>query len=233
MTNVALITGAARGIGLESCRQLLTKGFTVVACPRRADSDELTGLVQSHPDRIFQIPMDVGNDASVSAAAAEVGRVVDRLDLLINNAGIYPKDDGGVERLELQKLIDAFDVNALGALRVTRALLPLLRKGSGKRVIQMTSLMGSIGDNASGGSYAYRMSKAAMNMANRNLAHELGGEGFVCLAVHPGWVQSRMGGAGAPLELGLAVEQILENALETGPQDSGGFKGPGRADLPF
>ena len=116
---------------------------------------------------------------------------------------------------------------------MTRAMLALLRKGSGKRVIQMTSLMGSVGDNTSGGSYAYRMSKAAMNMANRNLALELGGEGFVCLAVHPGWVRTRMGGAGAPLELGPAVEQILENALESGPRDSGGFKGPGRADLPF
>jgi NAD(P)-dependent dehydrogenase (short-subunit alcohol dehydrogenase family) len=233
MTNVALITGAARGIGLESCRQLLTKDFTVVACPRRADSEELTRLVQSHPDRMFQIPMDVGDDASVSAAATEVARVVNHLDLLINNAGIYPKDEGGVERLDLQKLVDAFDVNAVGALRVTRALLPLLRKGSSKRVIQMTSLMGSMADNTSGGSYAYRMSKAAMNMANRNLAHELGNEGFVCLAIHPGWVQTRMGGGGAPLELDSAVEQILENALETGAEDSGGFKGPGRADLPF
>ena len=165
--------------------------------------------------------------------ATEVGRVVDHLDLLVNNAGIYPKDDGGVERLELRKLVEAFDVNALGALRVTRALLPLLRKGSGKRVVQMTSLMGSMGDNTSGGSYAYRMSKAALNMANRNLAHELGREGFLCLAVHPGWVQTRMGGSGAPLGLVTAVEQILENALETGSEDNGGFKGPGGTDLPF
>jgi len=112
-------------------------------------------------------------------------------------------------------------------------MLPLLRKGSGKRVIQMTSLMGSMGDNTSGGSYAYRMSKAALNMANRNLAHELGREGFLCLAVHPGWVQTRMGGSAAPLGLVPAVEQILENALESGPDDNGGFKGPGRADLPF
>jgi len=233
MANVALVSGAARGIGLESCRQLLDRGFTVVGCPRLEASDELDRLVRQHPERLFRIAMDVGDDASVAKAAMEVGRVVDHLDLLINNAGIYPKDDGRVEQLELQKLIDAFDVNALGALRVTRAMLPLLRKGSGKRVIQMTSLMGSMGDNSSGGSYAYRMSKAAMNMANRNLAHELGREGFVCLAVHPGWVQTRMGGGGAPLELGSAVEQILENALETGPDDNGGFKGPGRVDLPF
>jgi len=233
MADVALVTGAARGIGFEACRQLLSRGYTVVGCPRTEASDELDRLAQQHPDRMFRIPMDVGDDASVAGAAAEVGRVVEHVDLLINNAGIYPKDDGGLERLELRKLTEAFDVNALGALRVTRAMLPLLRKGSGKRVIQMTSLMGSMGDNSSGGSYAYRMSKAAMNMANRNLAHELGHEGFVCLAVHPGWVQTRMGGGGAPLEIGSAVEQILENALETGADDNGGFKGPGRTDLPF
>ena len=233
MADVALVTGAARGIGFESCRQLLARGYTVVGCPRTEASDELDRLAQQHPDRMFRIPMDVGDDASVARAAAEVGRVVDHVDLLVNNAGIYPEDDGGLERLELQKLIEAFDVNALGALRVTRAMLPLLRKGSGKRVIQVTSLMGSMGDNSSGGSYAYRMSKAALNMANRNLAHELGHEGFLCLAVHPGWVQTRMGGDVAPLEIGPAVEQILENALETGADDNGGFKGPGRTDLPF
>jgi NAD(P)-dependent dehydrogenase (short-subunit alcohol dehydrogenase family) len=233
MTDVALVTGAARGIGLEACRQLLARGFTVVGCPRIEGSDELGQLVKNHSGRMLEIPMDVRDDASVAAAAAEVGRVVDHLDLLVNNAGIYPKDDGGLERLELRRLVDAFDVNALGALRVTRAMLPLLRKGSGKRVIHMTSLMGSIGDNTSGGSYAYRMSKAAMNMASRNLAHELGPEGFLCLAVHPGWVQTRMGGDGAPLGLGPAVEQILENVLDSGPEDNGGFKGPGRADLPF
>jgi len=228
-----LVSGAGRGIGLESCRQLLARGFTVVGCPRTGGSDELGRLVREHPERMFEIPMDVGNDASVSAAATAVARVVDHLDLLVNNAGIYPDDDGGVERLDLKKLVEAFDVNALGALRVTRAMLPLLRKGSGKRVIQMTSQMGSTGDNTSGGSYAYRMSKAALNMANRNLAHELGKEGFLCVAVHPGWVQTRMGGRAAPLELVPAVEQILENALETGPDDNGGFKGPGRTDLPF
>ena len=233
MTNVALVTGAGRGIGLELCRQLLTRGFTVVGCPRIGGSDGLGQLVREHPQRTFEVPMDVGDDASVASAAADVGQFVDHLDLLINNAGIYPEDDGGVERLELRKLVDAFDVNALGALRVTRAMLPLLRRGSGKRVIQMTSLMGSVGDNTSGGSYAYRMSKAALNMANRNLAHELGREGFLCLAIHPGWVQTRMGGSAAPLGLSPAVEQILENALESGRDDHGGFKGPGRANLPF
>ncbi len=233
MTQVAVVTGAGRGIGLEACRQLGGRGFTVVGATRLAASPELERLVREGDGKIHHVVMDVADDRSVAAGARHVAEVVDHVDLLINNAGIYPKDDGGLERLDLQKILDAFDVNALGALRATRALLPLLRKGSGKRIVQITSLMGSIGDNTSGGSYAYRVSKTAMNMITRNLAHELGPEGFVSLAVHPGWVRTRMGGATAPLELGRATEQVLENALATGREDNGGFKGPGRADLPY
>jgi NAD(P)-dependent dehydrogenase (short-subunit alcohol dehydrogenase family) len=231
---VALVTGSARGIGLELVRQLLERGWRVFATVRAAGSSkELDDLAAERVDRLHVLEMDVGQEGSVTAAAVAVAEKTDRLDLLINNAGIYPRDAGGVEALELDRSIEAFGVNALGPLRVTRALLPLLRKGRGKRIAQITSLMGSIGDNGSGGSYAYRMSKAALNMANRNLAHELGPEGFVCVAIHPGWVRTRMGGAGAPLELREATKMVLDNALETPPEESGGLRGPGGESLPF
>jgi len=233
MANIANVTGAGRGIGLELCRQLLERGYTVVACTRSPGSEELDELKRRNEGRIHEVSMDVADDASVAAATERITARVDHIDVLINNAGVYPKDENGLEGLDLRSLGVAFEVNAVGALRVTRALLPLLRKGDGKRVIQITSLMGSIGDNTSGGSYAYRLSKAAMNMANRNLAHELGSEGFLCLAVHPGWVRTRMGGAGAPLDLAPAVEQVLQNALSSGRRETGGFKGPGGATLPF
>jgi len=233
MSEVALVTGAGRGIGLEACRQLADRGYRVLATTRVAASAELEGLVQASSGRIRHTTMDVSDDASVAAAAREFGGDDEHLDLLLNNAGIYPEDGGGLERLDLDKLKQAFDVNALGALRVTRAFLPFLRRGAGKRVVQITSLMGSMADNTSGGSYAYRVSKSALNMVTRNLGHELGREGFVCLSVHPGWVQTRMGGGAAPLELSAAVEQVLENALSDDRTDNGGFKGPGRADLPW
>ena len=118
-------------------------------------------------------------------------------------------------------------------LRVTRALQPLLRAGKGRRIANITSLMGSMTDNSSGGSYAYRMSKAALNMATRNLAHDLGHEGFVVVTIHPGWVRTDMGGGAAPLSVSPATEDVLRAALETPAEENGSFKGPGRKTLPW
>ena len=233
MDQVALVTGAGRGIGFELCQLLLEREYRVVACPRRSGVDALTQLGAKQPGRLLQVALDVRDAGSIAAAALEIGRWAKRIDLLINNAGIYPDQEGGLERLEMQDLIDAFDVNAVGPLRVIRALLPLLRSGKGKRLIQITSLMGSIEDNSSGGVYAYRMSKAALNMAVRNLAHELGPEGFVCLALHPGWVRTRMGGQSAPLDVRAASEEVLRVTLAANPADNGRFKGPGGEELPY
>jgi len=233
MNRVAVVTGAGRGIGLELCRLLVEREWTVLACPRRMGAGALAKLGQEHPWHLHRVPMDVRDEGSVGAAVSEFNRRVKRVDLLINNAGVYPNQNGGLEELEIDEVIDAVDVNALGPLRVIRCLLPLLRRGQGKRLAQVTSLMGSVTDNGSGGSYAYRMSKAALNMAVRNVAHELGPEGFICLAVHPGWVATRMGGAQAPLEVRPAAEELLRVVLEAGPQDNGTFKGPGGKDLPW
>ncbi|MCP3981704.1 MAG: SDR family oxidoreductase [bacterium] len=233
MDRIVLVTGAGRGIGLEMCRLLLDEGDTVVACPRRPDSRDLALLAKNNVGRLHLVPMDVGDDASVSAAADEIATHVRRIDALFNNAGVYPKDSGGVESLDHTDLMRAFDINTLGPLRVVGRLLPLLKRGSEKRLIQITSLMGSIADNTSGGSYAYRMSKTALNMAVRNLAHELGPAGFICLTVHPGWVQTRMGGSHAPLDMTEATREILRIGFETTAADNGSFKGPGGKTLPF
>lgn len=232
MDRIAVVTGAGRGIGLEFCRQLLESGAIVVACPRRPGSEGLAQLRRDRPDRAFEIPMDISDDASVAAGAEEIGRRVDRVDLLINNGGVYPHD-GSLESLDTDALVDAFSVNAVGALRVTRALLPLLREGRDRKLVQITSLMGSIADNGSGGSYGYRMSKTALNMAVRNLAHELGPEGFVALAMHPGWVQTRMGGSGAPLGPRDAVSSMLRTALAAGDDSNGAFLNYEGKALPY
>jgi NAD(P)-dependent dehydrogenase (short-subunit alcohol dehydrogenase family) len=229
---VALVTGAARGIGFELCRLLLDRDYTVVACPRRAGTRGLAGLARKRPGNLHEVALDVGSDASVAAGLRSLGRRVDRIDLLFNNAGVYTSGDA-LPRLDMEKLVESFQVNALGPLRVVRAFLPLLRRGRGRRLVQLTSLMGSIEDNTSGGSYAYRMSKAALNMATRNLALELGPEGFVALAVHPGWVATRMGGRKAPLDVAPAAEEVLRLALAAEPGDNGAFLGPGSERLPW
>ncbi len=233
MSIVTVVTGAGAGIGSEICRILLERGETVIGCPRRPGSDKLAALSREHGDRFHEVLMDVADDDSIERAAGEIGTRVDHVDRLFNNAGFYPKNEGSLGDLDRNTLGKAFQVNAVGPLKVTSALLPLLRKGSEKRLAQITSLMGSITDNSSGRSYSYRLSTTALNMAVKNLAHELGHEGFIAVAIHPGWVQTNMGGSMAPLPLGPASEEVVRLALEATPEQNGTFLGPGGKVLPF
>jgi NAD(P)-dependent dehydrogenase (short-subunit alcohol dehydrogenase family) len=232
MNEVALVTGASRGIGRELCAQLLAGGATVIACARRPGGAELARLAGAFPGRLHELSCDVGDAASVETMARAVAERVDHVDLLFNNAGVYPRE-GALDTLDFAAMEEAFRINAVAPLRMARALLPLLQRGTGRRVINVTSLMGSIGDNSSGGSYAYRMSKAALNMATRNLAHELGSSGFTVIALHPGWVRTAMGGAAAPLEVEAAVSQILATVRGAEAKDHGGFLGADGRGLPW
>jgi NAD(P)-dependent dehydrogenase (short-subunit alcohol dehydrogenase family) len=223
MSRIALVTGAGQGIGLELCRQLLAAGDRVVACPRVAGSRGLGDLAATNGERLDVVPMDVADSDSRAAARKTIEGRVERLDLLFNNAGVYPKGERGLDELDTSEVSRAFEVNAVGPIVIVKTFLPLLRRGRDKRLVQITSLMGSIADNGSGGSWAYRVSKAALNMVVRNLGHELGPEGFVSVAVHPGWVQTRMGGAGAPTALDACVRDILDTTAALGPNDNGRF----------
>lgn len=175
-----VVTGANRGIGYEYCRQLKTQGNTVIAVCRTA-SEELKQLGVQVEEGI-----DITSDASVADLQARLG---DRaIDVLINNAGIVKRVT--IDNLDFDSIREQFEVNALGALRVTHALLPNLRSGS--KLVLMTSRMGSIADNTSGSSYGYRMSKVALSMAGKSLAHDLKGRGIAVAILHPGLVQTRM-----------------------------------------
>lgn len=177
-----LITGANRGIGYEYCRQLRAREETVIAVCRTA-SEELQQLgIQIEAD------IDITSDASVADLRNRLG---DRaIDVLIHNAGILKRVT--LEELDFDSIRQQFEVNALGALRVTQALLPNLKAGS--KLVLMTSRMGSIGDNTSGSSYGYRMSKVALSMAGKSLAHDLKPSGIAVAILHPGLVQTRMTG---------------------------------------
>ena len=229
-----LLTGASRGLGLEFARQWLESGRRVFALARRPErSDGLQELGAEHGDRLAAVACDVGDPGSIDAARAAVARSTDSLDLLLNNAGVYGGRGLGLDELDFEELHEVFDINTLGPLRVTRAFLPLLRAGRAPKLAHLTSLMGSITDNGSGGSYAYRMSKAALNMASRNLGHELSAAGVPSVVLHPGWVQTDMGGSHAPLAAPESVAGMIRvlDALE--PAQSGRFYSWRGEELPW
>ena len=205
-----LVTGANRGIGLELCRQLASRGDQVFAACRRA-SEELQEL----PVQVFE-DVDVTSDESVEQLARTLAGV--DIDVLVNNAGILTSetlDDLDFDRMRMQ-----YEVNSLGPLRITKALLDNLHEGS--KVIILSSRVGSMEDNSSGGNYGYRMSKAAVNMAGVNLALDLGRRQIPVMILHPGMVATEMTGSTgiAPAE---SVTGLIERIDELTMAETGSF----------
>jgi NAD(P)-dependent dehydrogenase (short-subunit alcohol dehydrogenase family) len=206
----SLVTGASRGIGLELCTRLHRRGDTVIAACRSASA-----ALRALGCRVVE-GVDVTDADSVQRLAATLEG--ERIDLLVNNAGVLVRDT--LDDLDVEGIRRQFEVNALGPLRVTRALLPNL--GSGSKVVIITSRMGSIGDGPSGAFYGYRMSKAAVNMAGASLARDLASRGITVLLLHPGMVATDMTGAqGIPV--GESAQNILARIAALGPEASGGF----------
>jgi NAD(P)-dependent dehydrogenase (short-subunit alcohol dehydrogenase family) len=230
-----LITGAGRGLGLEWARQELADGATVIAAARRpAEAEGLRDLARGAAGAaLVTLPMDVTDDASVEAGAREVETRFGSLDDLVLNAGIYgPRGDQACSAPpdEVRRVLE---VNVLGPYRVTRAFLPLLRKTRAPRVLFVTSRMGSIGDAPGGSSYAYRMSKSALNMLGANLASDLRDAGVLCLLLHPGWVRTGMGGERAPLAPAESIAGLRRVVKAAGPAQSGSFFDYSGAAVPW
>jgi NAD(P)-dependent dehydrogenase (short-subunit alcohol dehydrogenase family) len=211
-----LITGANRGIGLELARQYSEAGWQVIGTARQPDrAMELANLNNA---RVVQL--DVTDQDSVMRLVNELSG--QSIDLLINNAGILPMMRS-VANIDIDQFEYIVAVNSIGPVRVTQALLPNLRASQQKKIINITSNLGSITDNTNGGFYGYRESKAALNMFTRSLAAELRPEGFICIVIHPGWVQTDMGGANAPVpvqESATGIRSVLDSLA---PEDSGKY----------
>jgi len=187
-----VITGAARGIGLELCRAALVRGDRVFGISRTPEKSEgLQGLLKEFGDRLQVFALDV---TAADAGEKILFRMKDwkSIDILINNAGVLD------ESLSPKALMHSFQVNSIAPLLITQSLLPKLKLGSTAVVAQITSRMGSIADASSGGYYGYRASKAALNMFNKCLAMD--NPWLTALVIHPGWVKTEMGGASAPVE---------------------------------
>jgi NAD(P)-dependent dehydrogenase (short-subunit alcohol dehydrogenase family) len=217
-----LITGANRGLGLEFARQYASDGWQVyAACRNPKSASELHRVTDARGHTLQILALDVTKPASVKAAAAKLdGRAI---DLLLNNAGVGGARGETIGNIDYKAWAKVLDVNTLGPLRVSEASIESVARSERKLIVTLTSGMGSITDNTSGGSFAYRSSKAAMNMVMRSLAIDLAPRGITCVVVNPGWVQTDMGGPHATLTPAESVSRLRRLIDSLGPAQSGKF----------
>ncbi len=224
MSASVLITGANRGIGLGLARDFLARGYRVCAsCREPHKADELQALVAAHNGALHVYACDVMSDSSVQELHDAVAQDVDAIDIVVNNAGILPHSDEKIGEVGVDTLRRTFETNTLGPFRIVQAFLPLVRRGQQKKLIHLSSKMGSVSLNEAGGAYSYRMSKAALNSLSRNLALELHGDGIISLVVHPGWAQTDMGGRRAPVPLRDSVQGLMSIIEKATLRQSGRF----------
>lgn len=199
MQQVAFVTGADRGLGVALVAGLLEQRWRVFAGQHRPDWPELPALASRFPDALHIIPLEVGSLESAQAAAQAVAAVVDRVDLLINNAGVGSPAGARLirEAQDYAEMHRLYDVNALGPLRVVEAFLSLTDRSTVKRLCFVSSEAGSIGRSTRTRDYGYCMSKAALNMATKILYNHLRPAGYTFRVYHPGWIRSYMSGSKA------------------------------------
>lgn len=224
-----VMTGGNKGIGLELAKQAAAKGMRVIAGVRTpAKASALRDAVGARGE---VLELDVASDASVRAFADQLRTRVKHVDILINNAGVYLDESAGLENIASETILATLNTNSVGPVRVTQSLLPFLREASTPKVATISSLMGSLTDNKGGGSYAYRMSKAAANMFVRSLAVDM--PDIVALTLHPGWVKTEMGGSAAPLEPAKSAEGLWTVIESATADDSGKFFNHAGRELPW
>lgn len=214
-SSYVVVTGASRGIGLELTKHGLVTGAQVLAVARNPDrSRELSALRKEHGDRLSLLAVEL----SEPGAPAEILTAVTkwpRVDVLLNNAGILR------EEVTSDAFLESFHVNSVVPFLVTQALLPKLRASASPTAAHVTSLMGSIADNSSGGYYAYRASKAALNMINKSLSIDQ--PWLKSVVLHPGWVLTDMGGPSAPVSPSDSADGLWRVIGNLKPSDSGAF----------
>ncbi len=203
-----LITGANRGLGLEFCRQYAQAGWDVVACCRDPDEARQLNALAEHGWRVRVYKMDVTCHDEVDKLAQTLSP--GPIDVVIANAGIYGDSrHRGFGKLDYDAWRGTLETNLLGVVKVAEAFAPHLKRGNKPLIVAVSSLMGSIADNDSGGSLLYRSSKAALNASMKSLAIDLESEGIGVLIFHPGWVRTDMGGPNALIDAATSVSGMI------------------------
>lgn len=223
-----LITGANRGLGLEFCKQYAAEGWQVLACCRNPETaDELADIPNV---RIF--PLDVSDFSQIDKLAAQLQDTA--IDVLINNAGVYGDSPRrGFGQLDYVAWTQTLTINTQAPVKMAEAFLPNLQRGDKKLLVSISSQMGSIADNGSGGSILYRSSKAALNAAMKSLAIDLEDQGIGVLVLHPGWVKTDMGGPNALIDAQESVTGMRQVFARFTLAQSGGFLKYDGSTLPW
>ncbi len=221
MAKTYLITGVTRGIGLEMAKQLLVRGDKVIGAGRHPEKNAALQQLQSqYPQHLRTEHVDVSFESEAKALAERLGASA-TIDVLVNNAGYLADSEVELASIDLQAVQKMFDINTVGPMRMIRSVLSILHRSPSPVIVNISSRMGSIGDNSSGGAYGYRMSKVALNMFNRSFAIEQ--PGITSVVLHPGWVQTDMGGKMAPVKPVDAVKGLLNVIDGLNPGHTGRF----------
>lgn len=220
MTKTVLVTGASRGIGLQFCKSYLADGNHVVAVCRNSN-EEIKHLRADYPELLRVEFCELTDLDQIDTLEQRLNSL--ELDILINNAGVYGPIDGDIGELDVEDWLDVFLINSIIPAKLTEAFLPMLKRSDSPRVAIISSRMGSIGDNQSGGDYVYRSSKAALNAIGRSLAIDLEPEGIKVVMLHPGWVRTDMGGVNALIDVETSVSGMKAIIDNLQPKQSGSF----------
>ncbi|TKF25441.1 SDR family oxidoreductase [Vibrio kanaloae] len=217
--SVIFITGANRGIGLSLARHYVIDRHTVYATYRDAStSQELLALANENSN-LSCIQLDITDYQSVN----ELPSKLESIDILINNAGYYGPKGYGLGNTGVEEWRRVFEVNTIAPLKLVETLLPLLEHSDIKKVACLSSRVGSMTENTSGGGYIYRSSKAALNSVVKSLSNDLTENGFTVLALHPGWVQTEMGGPNALIDTDTSASGLIEVIESANTEVSGHF----------
>jgi len=226
------ITGANRGIGLEWVRQAAEDGWQVIATARSPErATDLLRVASRFPGHVEVWPLDVTDGGAVDGLAGRLGGLT--IDWLVNNAGVYGQPSGHFGQVDFDNWRQTLEVNVLAPMRIMQALVPAVERGERRVIAALSSRMGSIADNSSGGVYVYRSSKAALNAVMKSASIDLAPRGITCITLHPGWVQTDMGGVNAPMAVADSVRSLRGILDRVTPADAGRFIGPDGADIPW
>jgi NAD(P)-dependent dehydrogenase (short-subunit alcohol dehydrogenase family) len=210
----------------------MEKGWEVLACCRHPQqAEKLLSMAQLSNGRVSVYVVDMSEIATIQALAYELRN--EAIDMLINNAGVYGSDRNSFGQVDAHDWIETLKVNTIAPLKMSEAFIEQLSMGKNRVIACLSSKMGSMDDNTSGGSYIYRSSKAALNAVVKSMSIDLAEREIKCVALHPGWVKTDMGGPGAEITTRESVTQIFDTLLSLNREDSGRFIDIDGTDIPW